>query len=259
MEPGVETARRQDVTDSFVSRSRRAGAGIAFPPEGFTVGVTSLIEIAAFRNGRRDHDWWAALVPQSIGTMRRLVGDTVSVLYQVAASKKSGWTLMDASDKIVPPGIEPGCMAMTPSEVTGKATETAATGVYVFNELFQASYCHGDTSPGDTPKLLVEAITEDFWGRQRHEGYGFLDLPQVHGRLEVEVPLWKTPSSNPQRDAWCGTFDPLLSRSLIVFDTRGQQRGANSALVPGKGDTKFIRGLKNGVVDVKIDTVVIFP
>ncbi|KAF4745545.1 hypothetical protein FOZ63_011347, partial [Perkinsus olseni] len=50
------------------------------------------------------------------------------------------------------------------------ATETAAAGVYVFNDLYQASFHRQSAGQSPAPKLLLEAISEDFWGRQRHEG-----------------------------------------------------------------------------------------
>ncbi|KAF4674943.1 hypothetical protein FOL46_003390 [Perkinsus olseni] len=98
---------------------------------------------------------------------------------KVAVPTNSGWTLMNASAKDLPPGMEPGCLTLTPTQVTKKATETAAAGVYVFNDLYQASFHRQSAGQSPAPKLLLEAISEDFWGRQRHEGYGFIELPQV--------------------------------------------------------------------------------
>ncbi|KAF4718643.1 hypothetical protein FOZ62_005562, partial [Perkinsus olseni] len=255
-DPPSEVRRREEAANASLARSRRAGTGVAFPPVDSAIGVTSLIEVAAFRRQGQAGNWWP-LVPRTNGLLRRVMGEVLFVLYQVAVPTNSGWTLMNASAKDLPPGMEPGCLTLTPTQATKKATETAAAGVHVFNDLYQASFHRQSAGQSPAPKLLLEAISEDFWGRQRHEGYGFIELPQTGGRLEVEVPLWRPPSSEPQRDAWCGTFDPLPCRALIAYDSRGQQAGASAHELPLKGDRFVQDRCCSGAIEVNIDTIVI--
>lgn len=62
------------------SSRRRAGMRVAFPPDDSVIGVTNLVEIAAFR--RRQCDWWP-LIPSSSSLLRRVMGETLFVIYQV--------------------------------------------------------------------------------------------------------------------------------------------------------------------------------
>jgi len=67
------------------------------------------------------------------------------------------------------------------------------------------------------PRLLLQVLSVDSWGRHQLHGYGFVDLPREPGNHRLKTRLWAPLGTIRQQLSaeFCGTYLPLASPHLL--------------------------------------------
>ena len=152
---------------------------------------------------------WGVAVSGEIESFAR-PGNGVStytvVMYDWAIDSDSSWKLQGAME-------HPEEMCWGQYQSVGPQATCLAQGykLCTFNQSIDA-LAYSDRSDAilePLPKLVVQVVRIDAFGRQSLEGYGFIEVPSK-GSHSVSIDLWAPPATFS--DSLLGVFTPLVSR-----------------------------------------------